>query len=235
MRTKTEEQKKASLAQVRARRLANLDAVKAREKAWREKNKAKIAAKQKNYIAKVSAAKHADPAYQAAVAARLQRAEEKRKLAEARASRVPMTPEQQAAYRADYRLKNKETLAAKARVRYAEHKAKCESDQVYRAAVLAKQKAQDKAERAEFRQFLNDRKPACIKCGLTKPKSALGFHHRDCTTKSFNVSQARGLGKQRILGEIAKCDVLCFRCHAALHEHDLLSFAAVLASLAHAS
>ena len=50
-RIRTEEQKKRTLAAARARRLANPDAVRARDKAWREKDKDKIAAKQKKYQA----------------------------------------------------------------------------------------------------------------------------------------------------------------------------------------
>lgn len=57
----------------------------------------------------------------------------------------------------------------------------------------------------------------CIRCGYNKCMRALVFHHRDPTTKEFNIrTSIRALDKLR--KEAAKCDLLCSNCHAEIHE-----------------
>jgi hypothetical protein len=58
----------------------------------------------------------------------------------------------------------------------------------------------------------------CEKCGENHP-AALQFHHRDPKQKDFVLVQGAygGHSKERILAEIAKCDVLCANCHFKLH------------------
>ena len=58
----------------------------------------------------------------------------------------------------------------------------------------------------------------CIKCGEDHV-SCLDFHHKDPSTKSFNISRAilDGVSKKQLLQEIAKCDVLCANCHRKHH------------------
>ena len=47
---------------------------------------------------------------------------------------------------------------------------------------------------------------------------SLDFHHRDPATKSFAVGMSHHRAAwATLLAEIAKCDVLCRRCHAARH------------------
>ena len=60
---------------------------------------------------------------------------------------------------------------------------------------------------------------ACNVCGYDKTTTALCFHHRDPTTKSFSISNG-GLEKSwNILKEeLDKCDLLCANCH--VEEHD---------------
>lgn len=55
---------------------------------------------------------------------------------------------------------------------------------------------------------------SCIKCGEDDSR-CLDFHHRDKTKKIKAVSQMvrDRAGKETILAEIAKCDVLCANCH----------------------
>jgi hypothetical protein len=50
----------------------------------------------------------------------------------------------------------------------------------------------------------------CSRCGFSDPR-ALDFHHRDSTTKSFNLGEAIwvGLGLKQIAAEVAKCDLVC--------------------------
>ncbi len=59
---------------------------------------------------------------------------------------------------------------------------------------------------------------SCIKCGESHP-GCLDFHHRDGSQKEFSICMGvtRRMSKERILKEIAKCDVLCRNCHAKLH------------------
>jgi hypothetical protein len=57
----------------------------------------------------------------------------------------------------------------------------------------------------------------CIRCGYSKSMRALQFHHRDPTTKEFNLrSSIKAL--DRLRAEAAKCDLLCSNCHAEVHE-----------------
>ena len=59
----------------------------------------------------------------------------------------------------------------------------------------------------------------CINCGYNEDPTKLEFHHRDSTTKLFNVSHyaSKRSFNETILKEIAKCDVMCKPCHAAEH------------------
>ena len=60
---------------------------------------------------------------------------------------------------------------------------------------------------------------SCQQCGEDHP-ATLDFHHRDPATKDASIYEAierRGWGKERILREIDKCDVLCSNCHRKTH------------------
>tara|TARA_B100001778_G_scaffold83127_1_gene67448 strand:+ start:65 stop:454 length:390 start_codon:yes stop_codon:yes gene_type:complete len=56
----------------------------------------------------------------------------------------------------------------------------------------------------------------CCHCGVIDPR-VLDFHHRD--TKDFSIAEQskRGYGKQRLLEEMEKCDILCANCHRIEH------------------
>lgn len=60
----------------------------------------------------------------------------------------------------------------------------------------------------------------CLKCGYNKNcPSAYDFHHRDPSEKEFEIGSkgiTRSFEKMKI--EADKCDLLCCRCHAELHE-----------------
>lgn len=58
----------------------------------------------------------------------------------------------------------------------------------------------------------------CSECDFSDWR-ALTFHHRQLSQKDMEVSimANRGYGWKRIMKEIAKCDVLCFNCHAIKH------------------
>jgi len=66
----------------------------------------------------------------------------------------------------------------------------------------------------------------CMRCGFDHP-SALQFHHRDPSTKLFNIT-SKELSMPRkypwetmILPELDKCDLLCANCHFL--EHTILT------------
>lgn len=51
----------------------------------------------------------------------------------------------------------------------------------------------------------------CADCGREYPPYVMDFDHlRD---KEFLVSQGKRVGYQRLVAEIAKCDVVCANCH----------------------
>ena len=72
--------------------------------------------------------------------------------------------------------------------------------------------------RDAIRNFLRDYKTAagCTDCGYNEHPAALEFDHLPEFEKSFNLSTApfEGIAMERVLEEIAKCEVVCANCHA---------------------
>ena len=66
----------------------------------------------------------------------------------------------------------------------------------------------------------------CQTCGYDKCIAAMDFHHRDSSTKEFNISQFRdAVSWPKIKNELDKCDLLCSNCHRERHyEEDLLKY-----------
>lgn len=62
----------------------------------------------------------------------------------------------------------------------------------------------------------------CKRCGYSKSASALVFHHRDESTKSFNISGNRLNEKSwdELTKEAKKCNLLCANCHAEVHDDE---------------
>ena len=58
----------------------------------------------------------------------------------------------------------------------------------------------------------------CERCGFSHP-AALDFHHRVPADKQFEIPRmvANGYSKEKILAEMAKCEVLCANCHRIHH------------------
>lgn len=67
--------------------------------------------------------------------------------------------------------------------------------------------------------LLTARLGGCIVCGEKDP-ACLDFHHRDPSQKEGHIGEFRRFGKQRLLDEIAKCDVLCANCHRKHHRDE---------------
>lgn len=59
----------------------------------------------------------------------------------------------------------------------------------------------------------------CVDCGYAACLAALEFHHRDATTKEFGVGQFNG-SLERLLVEVAKCELLCANCHRQCHARE---------------
>ena len=83
-----------------------------------------------------------------------------------------------------------------------------------------KAKASIKKRSEEIKEWFAELKTglSCSSCGC-KDHRVLEFHHRDPGTKKENISKMviDGFGREKILKEIDKCDVLCANCHRILH------------------
>ena len=81
-----------------------------------------------------------------------------------------------------------------------------------------KEKAKER--RQELKDWYKDLKNT-LKCSMCPEDDpvCLDFHHRNPKEKEIGLSQVvrKGWGKNRILEEIKKCDVLCSNCHKKLH------------------
>ncbi len=62
------------------------------------------------------------------------------------------------------------------------------------------------------------KKFSCERCGFSDYR-ALQFHHKNPAEKYMAVTSmvSRAVGRNRILSEIAKCEVLCANCHQIHH------------------
>ena len=61
----------------------------------------------------------------------------------------------------------------------------------------------------------------CEQCGYDKDvPAAYAFHHRDPSQKDFGISTYKVLNLDKLKKEADKCDLLCVRCHAELHDAD---------------
>jgi hypothetical protein len=84
----------------------------------------------------------------------------------------------------------------------------------------AKKRAANARWRKSMQEWYHELKEtlSCARCGFDRAP-ALQFHHREGGTKELNLGEviAQGWGKQRILDEVAKCEVLCANCHLIHH------------------
>lgn len=58
----------------------------------------------------------------------------------------------------------------------------------------------------------------CKRCGYSKSKRALAFHHRDRSMKKFQICGPTVLGWAKLVAEAEKCDLLCANCHAEVED-----------------
>lgn len=101
----------------------------------------------------------------------------------------------------------------------------CGEDYIYRKNYGTKilcHKCNTKNKRVILKQKLVDSKGGkCQKCGYSRCLQALSFHHRDPSTKKFNIS-GNGMNQSLkvLLLEVEKCDLLCMNCHAETESKD---------------
>lgn len=62
----------------------------------------------------------------------------------------------------------------------------------------------------------------CTRCGYSGDPQQLHFHHRDPSIKKFKIARmVYRYGAKALWEEIAKCDLLCERCHKQEHNYVL--------------
>jgi hypothetical protein len=87
----------------------------------------------------------------------------------------------------------------------------------HRDKVIAKAKGYSKAARNRIRTHINTHLKAnpCVDCGETDIVVLEFDHVGEAGTKRFNISDATrfGYGMDKIIAEIAKCEVRCANCH----------------------
>ena len=67
----------------------------------------------------------------------------------------------------------------------------------------------------EGRALINEAKDRpCQDCGRSYPPHVMQLDHRPGEVKLFSVGARAGQSRDRLLAEIAKCDVVCANCHA---------------------
>lgn len=65
--------------------------------------------------------------------------------------------------------------------------------------------------------LLAERGGKCERCGYSRCKGALEWHHRDPNAKEFGLSSMT-FSLERMRAETAKCDLFCSNCHREVHE-----------------
>lgn len=75
-------------------------------------------------------------------------------------------------------------------------------------------KEYDRKARTKRRALISEYKRVpCARCGKRYPSYVMDFHHRDPSSKAFSIGRNFKASLERLLEEIAKCDVLCANCH----------------------
>lgn len=83
-----------------------------------------------------------------------------------------------------------------------------------RAAETQKRRQSQRRDRAAIRSTVNELKSnPCEDCGGTFDPICMDFDHRPGEKKIGSVSSMLWAGLDRVLAEIAKCDLVCANCH----------------------
>jgi hypothetical protein len=129
-------------------------------------------------------------------------------------------PERVLQYYKTYYYKHKEEILARRKARWrAKHPPRVPrtSEQIQASLRNNARRFQDR--RLAFYRSLKDGKE-CVDCGETDP-ACLDFHHRDPAAKEMNIGlRGRYMTRERLLREVAKCDVVCVNCHRKRHKRE---------------
>ena len=113
-------------------------------------------------------------------------------------------------YQREYYIRNRDArLAAAAEYRKAHPTANSDYYRAHRAEILSRE--------SDFLQSIRDRKRelGCADCGQTE--GWLDYHHVDPNTKEYDVATMHFASDEKVESEIAKCVVLCRKCHRRRH------------------
>lgn len=71
---------------------------------------------------------------------------------------------------------------------------------------------------SQMREYVTSlkRDRVCPHCGESRPE-CLQWHHRNPDDKAFTISNGYGASMDKMLAEIAKCDLMCANCHIHYH------------------
>lgn len=120
----------------------------------------------------------------------------------------------------------KATEAAKTRMRERNARIKADPDLLAQRQIKnarsqrSRDPAKKKAEKDRYRSansaIIRAAKDApCADCGVRYPFYVMQFDHRDPAEKLFNIGIiGPTASRDRLIAEIAKCDVVCSNCHA---------------------
>lgn len=65
--------------------------------------------------------------------------------------------------------------------------------------------------------LIDERGGQCERCGYSKCRAALEWHHRDPSEKEFSIGNRRGKNIEELRTETNKCLLLCANCHREEH------------------
>lgn len=66
-------------------------------------------------------------------------------------------------------------------------------------------------------RLINEKGGKCERCGFNRLREALSFHHRDPSTKLFQLAHNLNRRWEIVKAEADKCDLLCAHCHIEIH------------------
>ena len=118
--------------------------------------------------------------------------------------RYKANKERQLEYDREYRKAHREQILARSQ----EYHRKCRAEH----PEISKEERRNK-------EFIIQQKvgKVCVKCCKETNPAKLLFHHIDPTTKLFQLSDYSSRSIQALTDEIAKCELVCRKCHARWH------------------
>lgn len=115
-----------------------------------------------------------------------------------------------------FRWKNKRLGYRVARCKQcdAKHRAEVYSTRSHHRDNIARSNLKHTRELRKLVEEYKTNKP-CVDCGVIYPPYVMDFDHLDPTTKVDKISRlaAQTTSKEKLLAEIAKCDLVCANCH----------------------